>query len=270
MTLEHYDSPSIGWQERLRPWRALPRLLISREWRWLTLGALALAFLLIQLGNWQLDRLDQRRTRNALVEARINAAPVALTGQPIDPAAEEFRRVTVRGEYDPANEIVLRNRAFNGIPGMDILTPLRIAGSNQSVLVNRGWVPMEQAEQARRAPLGVSGPVEIEGIIRQPQMRSGGISPEDRQPEGGRLDAWFRVDIARIAQQVPYPLLPLYVEQLPGPNLPDLPKPHPDIDTTTEGPHLGYALQWFSFATIGLCGYAAFVVTRSQQARRQA
>jgi surfeit locus 1 family protein len=263
-SVESYDTSSVSLRERLRPWRALPRLLVSRQWRWLTLGAILLALGLIRLGVWQLDRLEQRRAHNALIKARIDAPPIALTDQPLDLDAYEYQRVTVSGQYDSANEIVLRNRTLNGVPGMDIVTPLQLAGSDQRVLVNRGWVPLEQAEQAARQQFAVSGPATIQAIVRRPQMRSGWISPQDPQPPGGRLDAWFRVDVTRIANQLPYPLLPLYVEQLPDANHSDLPQPHPDIDYTSEGSHLSYAIQWFSFATIGLCGYAAFVVTRSQ------
>lgn len=264
-SLEHHETAAPSLRERLRPWQALPRLLISREWRWLTLGALLLALGLIQLGRWQLDRLDQRRANNALIEARLQAPPLELTGQPLDLEANEYRRVVVRGEFDPANEVVLRNRSYGGTPGMDLLTPLRIAGSDQSVLVNRGWVPLLQADQAARQQFTISGPVTIEAIVRKPQVSTSSIGPQDRQPDGGRLDAWFRADVARIANQTPYALLPFYIEQLPSPAQPDLPQPQPDVDYTSEGSHLSYAIQWFSFATIGLCGYAAFVVTRSQQ-----
>lgn len=259
------DAQPSGWAA----WRALPRLLVSRQWRWVTLAVIAIMLVLIRLGIWQLDRLEQRRTTNALITSRIDEPPIQLTGQPLDPVANEYHQVVVTGTYDHSAEIVLRNRARAGVPGMDILTPLRIEGSDQSVLVDRGWVPLLDAEPERRAQFAVAGPVTVRGIVRPPRVQTSSWGPQDRQPEGGRLDAWFHVDVAKIANQVPYPLLPLYIEQLPQENAPALPHPQPNIELS-EGPHLSYAVQWFAFATILVCGYAAFVVTRSKEQRSQA
>ena len=57
-----------------------------------------------------------------------------------DTATAHFRRVRVRGAYDYPNEIVLTLRGRNGSPGVNILTPIRRAGNDTAVLVNRGWV----------------------------------------------------------------------------------------------------------------------------------
>ena len=75
-------------------------------------------------------------------------------------------------------------------------------------------------------------------------------------PDLPRLDAWFRVDLPRIQEQTPYPLLPVYVEQAPEPGRSGPPWPQDPI-ALSEGSHLSYALQWFAFATILLVGYVA-------------
>lgn len=262
-SLHRSDTQPSSYHDRLQPWWALPRLLVSRRWRWVTLIVVLLAFGLFRLGMWQLDRLTQRREVNARIAARVNAPPVELTGQPLDLEEYEYRPVIVRGEYDLSQQITIRNRILNGVPGADILTPLRITGSDQSVLVNRGWVPLEQAHHESLEQFAVNGPVSITGIIRKPRTREGGLMPVDQQPQRGRLDVWFRPDVAKIAQQVPYPLLPFYVEQTPTSDSMDLPLPHSTVDYRSEGSHLGYALQWFAFTAILLGGYAALVVTRS-------
>jgi surfeit locus 1 family protein len=268
-SLHRLDSPADSQSSTLAAWRALPRLLISRQWRWVTLGVILITFGLLRLGVWQLDRLEQRRTTNALIASRMDAPPIELTGQALDVQASEYRTVLVTGSYDHGNEIVLRNRSRTGVPGMHILTPLRIAGSEQSVLVDRGWVPLLDATPEARARFAAPGTVTVRGLLRQPQQQIGRWGPRDQIPAGGRLDAWFRADVAGIAQQLPYPLLLFYIEQLPVEGAPDLPHPQPQIELD-EGPHLSYALQWFSFATILVGGYAAFVVTRSAEQRKQA
>ncbi len=249
-------------------WCALPRLVVGRQWRWLTLGVVVLALLMVRLGIWQLDRLAERRAENALIKERQNAPTLVLTGQPIDIEANEFRRVIVAGEFDPSHEVVLRNRSLNGVPGMHLLTPLRIAGSEQWVLVDRGWVPLQLATPEERQQFAVTAPVQIEGYLRKPQARISRFSPQDQQPAGGWLDAWFRPDVERIAQQMPYPLMPFYIEQKPSQATNDLPHPQPNINLS-EGSHLGYAIQWFAFTIILLGGYAALVVTKTKEDREE-
>jgi surfeit locus 1 family protein len=259
-SLETTHAPS-----RRAVWRELPRLLISRPWRWITPLVIVLAIGLASLGFWQLDRFGERRAYNALLESRLAAPPLDLTAGPIDVAANEYRRVVVSGTYDHANEVVLRSRSFAGAAGVDVLTPLRIDGTDQAVLVNRGWVPAVDAD--RRAPFEVEGPVRVEGILRQPQTRRSSLMPVDQQPADGRLDAWFRADVEKIANQIPYPVLPLFVEKLPAQDDAWLPRPHPALATDDYGPHLGYAIQWFSFALILVGGYVALIVTRTEQER---
>ncbi len=272
-SFQHQNSRStiLGTGQRgWRAWRALPRLLISRQWRWITVGVLIIAAGMIRLGGWQLDRLSERRAHNALLASRLAAPPLELTSGTINQSPEEYRRITILGAFDGANEVVLRNRAYQGTPGVDIITPLRIAGSDHHVLINRGWVPLLGYDAEALREFMVLDEVQIEGIVRKPRPARSRFGPRDQQPTEGHLKAWFRLDPSRISTQLPYPLLPFYVEQLPNPAAPRLPRPHPSIELS-EGSHLSYAIQWFSFAAIGLCGYAAFVMhTERERARAEA
>jgi surfeit locus 1 family protein len=166
----------------------------------------------------------------------------------------------VTGVFDNEDSIALRNRPFNGQPGVHLLTPVRIEGSEQAVLVDRGWIPLEDAEPERWSAYAVEGEVTIEGIAKQKQPRPDGfLVPTDPTPGPGedRLEQWFRVDIDRIQEQMPYPLLPIFIEQSPdGHNTPPLQEGDPVLD---EGPHLGYALQWFTFSLILVITYGAFM-----------
>jgi surfeit locus 1 family protein len=114
----------------------------------------------------------------------------------------------------------------------------------------------------------------VQGVLHQSQTRLNFISPADPplSADRPRLDQWFRVDIPRIQQQVPYSLLPVYLEQ-GQPNLSSLPPvstsvalPRPDIQIDlSDGPHLSYAIQWFSFAVILLAGYVTFFVRQTSK-----
>ena len=225
---------------------------------------LTVLIMLINLGLWQLRRLEQRRELNNHILAVLDQDPIPVTGEAVDPEKLHFRRVSVKGTFDHAATLVLRNRSLNDRPGLHLITPLRISGSEQAVLVDRGWIPRGQADPTPQSLIGydVSGEVSLEGIAYRTQTRPSSLSPLDPPLKAGqtRLVAWFRVDIDRIQEQVPYPLLPIFVEQLPDAKTkPDsLPQPAGSVELT-EGPHLGYALQWFSFAAILVVTYTLFI-----------
>ncbi len=228
---------------------------------------------LLGLGFWQLARLGQRRTANAFVLERLQEPPLQVDGQMLDPDAADLRRATVRGTYDFAQEIVLRNRTLNELPGVHVIVPLRIAGSDTAILVDRGWIPYEMAAPDQRATFDrTAGEVAVTGILRRSQVRRSPLSPPDPPlgPERPRLDAWFRVDIPRIREQVPYPLLPLFLEEETPPGQPSRRFPWPDPDLSlSEGSHLGNAVQWFAFAGILLAGYALLYRQRAGKIERK-
>lgn len=234
------------------------KALFSGRRLWATLLVVVGIAITCRLGIWQLDRLAQRRAINATIDTRMAQPPAALAAPLADPAALEYRRVEVRGVYDPAQEIVLRNRALDGAPGVHVLTPLRLSGAGVAVLIDRGWIPLDQADQADRGAFAPpAGEVAVVGVVRRSQEDAGGPADPPLAAGQSRRDAWFRVDIPRIEQQAGYPLLPLFVEQQPASGDPPLPRRVATTDLG-EGPHLGYAIQWFAFALILLVGYLAF------------
>jgi surfeit locus 1 family protein len=254
---------------------ALKRLPVYGKWLWATLAVVLGLALLIRLGFWQLDRLAERRAANAHLVAQLELSPLNLTGQTLAPAGLDLRRGRVRGTYDFAQEMVLRNRAFDGAPGVHIITPLRIAGSDTAVLVDRGWIPYDQAApDSRKIYDQPAGEVEVQGVLHLSQARLNFLSPADPSlsPDRPRLDEWFRVDIPRVQQQIPYPLLSVYLEE-GQPNLAALPPmstsdalPRPDIQIDlSDGPHLSYAIQWFAFAAILLVGYVTLFVKQTSK-----
>ncbi len=251
--------------------------LLTPHWLFGHLLALALVALFINFGFWQLRRLAQRDAANALLETRLDAPPrpyldlyadlerrTSATAPVDDPDSAAYRRVNVSGRYDPANEVLLRSRALDGQPGYHVLTPLRFA-EGRALLVDRGWVPFE----LDKPPVAEAAPpeaVQVTGVLQPAQVQPAGGGVLDRlglvqkDPAEGELDAVFFVNPARIGRGLPYTLEPVFLElatQTPAQSgqLP-VPPPAPEI---TRGSHLAYALQWFSFALIGVVGYAALL-----------
>ncbi len=236
--------------------------MFQRKWILTTLLVLAGTALCIRLGIWQLDRLAQRRAFNAQVISERAQPALDLNQQvPGNVAGMEWRPVKVTGQYDFANQVALRNQ-YNGSDneyGYHLLTPLHFEGG--VVLVDRGWIPADgnSTPQAWRK-YDQTGTVTVSGQLRLGQTKPffGGVA--DRLPaDGSRLELWNNIDVTRIASQMPYPVLPVYIQPKPDPNNTQPPIPsQPEVDLS-EGPHMGYAIQWFSFAALLFIGYPFYL-----------
>jgi len=238
------------------------RAIFSRQWLLTTLLVLAGGALCVRLGIWQLDRLDQRRTFNAHVESMWDAEPITLSGQTTEDLTKmEYRSVTVSGSYDFENQIALRNRYHNNEYGYHLLTPL-ILDDGSAVLVERGWIPADRNNTpADWRQYDQPGRVTVQGQIRLGQTKPdvGGVPDPTLTPDQTRLDFWNIVNLERIQKQMPYPLLNVFVQPDVDTNDTQPPIPYqPEIELT-EGPHFGYALQWFTFATILVAGYPFYL-----------
>ena len=238
------------------------RKMFGRKWIFTTLLVLLGAALCVRLGIWQLDRLDQRRAFNAHYIAMLAQSPLDLNAETTaDLVAMEYRAVTVRGTYDFSNQVALLNYYHEGVYGYHLLTPLLLA-DGRAVLVDRGWIPAEGSG----TPEGWSrfdgaAPAEVRGVMRLGVAKApfGGRADPKLAPGQSRLDFWNFVNLERLAAQVPYPILPIYIQPNPDVNDTEPPIPfQPEIELT-EGPHFGYALQWYAFAAILLLGYPFFL-----------
>lgn len=224
------------------------------RWIGLTVFAVAVVAVCVRLGIWQLDRLEGRREFNDRYAAGLAAAARPLEDLLRGGGALAYRRVTATGRYDTEHEVILYGRALDGQPGNHLLTPL-VLTDGRAVLIDRGWVPFEMDEPPVAAAAPPRGEVEVVGPLFA--GRAGGAG---EVPEGGdRVTTVRTVDLDAIARDVPYELVPWFVQlqtQSPPPGDLPVPEPAPELD---EGPHLSYAFQWFAFATIAAIGYAILV-----------
>jgi surfeit locus 1 family protein len=155
----------------------------------------------------------------------------------------------MRGRYDVGREVVLIGRTLGETDGSNLLTPLRLA-EGTAVVVDRGWVPysVQSPGSAEAAP--PDGDVALTGVLlpaESSEVPAPGASPSVQVAS---------IDIHRLQAQVPYRLAPVYLwltDQSPR-QAKALPRLVP-LPALSEGPHLSYAIQWFTFATIGVIGY---------------
>jgi surfeit locus 1 family protein len=244
--------------------------LISRQWLKTTILVIAAVIVMIRLGFWQLDRLSQRRAFNERVEAQLSMDLLDLSNQNLELNLYdmEYRTAEVSGEFDHARQVVLRNQDWQGNLGVHILTPLMIDGEEQTILVDRGWVPYDDFTNGNLAQYDDPGLVQVVGRVRRSQSKSliGGRADKIPGPGEPALAAWNWINISNISGQIPYELLPVYLVSSPDLSEDQLPyRSQQDLDLT-EGSHLGYAFQWFSFAAILAIGYPIFL--RKEEERK--
>jgi surfeit locus 1 family protein len=244
------------------------RVLFSRRWLLATILVLFATAAMTRLGMWQIDRLVQRRAFNARVSSQLAQPTLNLNSYSLNDnlVAMEYREINVSGQYDFEQEIIIRNQVWDGQAGVHLLTPLKITGLAQSIFVDRGWIPLDKYKNNLWADYDERGEVHVSGQIRLSQEEpTFGGRPDIIPARGESMKVWNFVNIEAISMQIAYSVLPIYIQQSPNEAWTKLPyRSQPDLDLT-EGPHLGYAGQWFLFATILLIGYPIFVRQEGKQ-----
>lgn len=215
----------------------------------------------VSLGFWQLGRRADRQAANQQVKERIRPpGPLPVDGFTSGSAdALRYRGVSVTGRYDAAHELLVRYRTFEGLPGYGVVTPLVLADGS-AVLVDRGWVPLERGEDWPRSAGDAAAPsgatVTVTGWLAGPHRSR--VAPVAPDPVAGKPGVVSDVSAPQLRTVLPYQRLYELSLVADGPD-DRFPAPvgEPDI---SEGPHLGYAFQWFSFAAIALIGWTAIVL----------
>ena len=233
----------------------------------LTLGIpLASAALFARLGVWQLARLSERRSFNRTLAARLEAAPVAMRSLGSDTSLGHYRRVSASGVFLYDREIVYAGRAHDGSPGVDLLTPLALSGTDTVVLVNRGWAyspdaqTLEPARWREQDSATVFGYAETFGGRR----RAGGTG---RPAATGRPQTLtvHELEHGTIEAAVGHPVARyVLVQTSDSAPRPGVVPARLNFPALGEGSHRGYAVQWFSFALIATVG--GVVLLRKQRA----
>jgi surfeit locus 1 family protein len=199
------------------------------------------------------------------VEAQAHAATVGakeLLAVPGGDTRLVNRPVVLAGEWLPDRTVYLDNRQMNAIPGFYVVTPLRIAGSQAVVLVQRGWVPRNFQERERLAPIETpTRTVEVRGRLAPPPAKLFSFSDEETGPIRQNLDLGaFRLETG-------LPLLALSVQQTGAPSE-GLLRQWPEAGSGAER-NYGYAFQWWAMAALIAILYVWFqLVVPRRQARR--
>jgi surfeit locus 1 family protein len=217
----------------------------GRFWRITAAAVLGVAAGLA-LGAWQLSRAAQK---TAMYAAQVQHKSLSvLTGRELaiagNPAAVVWRPVRLQGHWVPGQTVFLDNRQMQGKVGFDVLTPLRIDGTDSAVIVQRGWVQRNFLDRTKLPPIETpTGLVEIDGLIAPPPPKlyafAGAESGTIRQ----------NLDLGEFRARTGLPLLAGLSVQQAGPAseglLRDWAQPGSGVEK-----NYGYAFQWFALSAL--------------------
>ena len=222
------------------------RFLFRPKWIGFHLLCILGVILMVYLSLWQFHRLDDRKAFNREVTERSSLSVVDVSTLDIsDPAAVQWRPVGAKGTYLPDEQVLIVNRSQGGVAGMNVLTPL-LLDDGRAIIVNRGFIALNTTP-----PAAPSGEVKVVGLLRSTEARTTGQARE----ASGELTEFFRLDIARLQEQIEPELLNVaLVAEVsePADSTTLLPVSSPEL---SEGSHLSYAIQWLIFATAVIVGW---------------
>jgi len=219
-----------------------------------TLVTVLLFPLFVYLGFWQLGRMAEKIQLQTELENRITSPPLKIE----DIKSENnirFHRLQVKGEFLNTDQILLDNQIFQGQAGYHIITPLYPENSEdiaKILLIDRGWVPIEEDRSNIPSIKPIQGTVTITGIINQPpQPLVLEETPLAKHPIFPLL--LQTIDFKKLETVLDHSIFPFLVQlQAESPYAYTTP---PITFGVPANRHLGYAVQWFTMAIISLLYY---------------
>jgi surfeit locus 1 family protein len=232
---------------------------------WPTLAAVAGIALTLALGNWQLNRAQEKIDLKARIEQRAKGPAINVSAAVLDARHVELRRVEAHGTFAPKYAVFVDNKVWHGAVGYQVVMPLRLGDGSRYVLVNRGWVAGTRDRNRLPEVKTPAGPVVIRGMALVPSKRF--LELSGKTVEG---KVWENLTIERYRQAMPIAIQPFVIQQdsegAPNDELVREWDP-PDLGINR---HYGYAFQWFALAATMLVFYLVTHVKRKTEKKEPA
>lgn len=240
--------------------------MLSFRWILSHLFVLAMVVVMVNLGFWQMRRLEERRDQNSEIRAALDAEPQEIGTLLASPTPPPDHTSTVAaGTYLDEHSFLVANRTYETEPGNWLVTPLELTDGTV-VVVSRGWVPRLWAAGVQSDDLSVpDGDVTVTGRVFS-SVGGGRIGTN----EIAVLTELNRLDLDRVAELTGLDVANLWVQlaqqhppQSANTSLP-VPVPPASLD---DGPHLSYAFQWFFFSAGTVVVYGLILTRRRRGSR---
>lgn len=216
------------------------------QFRWIPLIAtIMLMAVFLRLGWWQWSKAADVESQVQQRDARSAVPPLLLGAQVLTPKEVEGASVVVRGHFDAQGQFFLDNQQHQGRPGVHVITPLTLEGTQTQVLVNRGWIGWG----ASRTVLP-----EVSVPLTRVEVRGHAVSPSSKAPmfvseslgDSGALRTRIRLDEIQAAAKQP---MQPFVVLMDSADADGLVRDWPEVSNKSPM-HKGYAVQWFLMAVL--------------------
>ncbi len=205
-----------------------------------TIAALCAFCLTFFLGHWQQGRAGEKQTLQNEFNLRILAVPVQLASDTNDATLLKYSRVIAHGEWDLSGQIYIDNKFDHDAVGFHVITPLKLAGTNRQILVNRGWVARTKGSPQPPTIVAPLGPVAVDGMLTSPNAKFLELSKTTIQG-----NVWQNLTLERYARETGRNVVPFLLLQK------DTAAP---LSSVAERPdaraekHVEYMLTWYCLA----------------------
>lgn len=227
-----------------------------------SIAAACVIAVFVHLGNWQAGKASRQRELQAQLDQRSHESFLSVGSAALDPVADVFRPVTVRGQYLPEYQILLDNQVLGDRAGYHVLTPLRIEATSDLIVVNRGWVPASPSRNTVPALSVPTGPVEIRGeLVTPPKPRYLAQAPPQALGKPWPT-LWQAVDVKDLESRLQQRVAPLFVQLDPNASG-GYERRWPRLDARV-GMHQSYAYQWYGLAILVGVIYGVTAYRRSR------
>ena len=217
---------------------------------------------LVMLGNWQLDREQEKLQLQSLYDRRQMDLPVSLAQIDWTMADLSYQKVRISGHFDNQRYFLLDNRVQDGRVGYEVLMPFE-APNGERLIVNRGWI----AQGDSRAQLPVLEPINdqlsVEGTLYVPLSEPYMLSDLQEANTGTWPQVVQKIDIPEWSDTLGVALRP-YTVRLAQDSEGALLAKWQTVNMLPEK-HKAYAVQWFTMAAALLLMYLYFGTRNPQQ-----
>jgi surfeit locus 1 family protein len=204
--------------------------------------------------DWQYTRGIDRQARNNIIEERIARSPIELSSRDAVLDNNEWQSITTNGRFDSTQQILLRNRYWEGKYGYEVLT-LFTNASGEKFWVDRGWV---------KAGATATTPPEVTAVPVGDVSITGRFRLDSSLPRGSffALPATGEGLVSELNAQSQLDTEKFYIDLLSGSEASLTPAAPAQLPPLSDGPHKAYALQWLFFG--GLIVYGRILIRRTR------
>ena len=223
----------------------------------------------LSLGIWQVNRVAEKELQQQVIDQRTKRPAITLNQTPI-PNIQPYTKATVSGKYRASEQFLLDNIIQAGKPGFYVITPFDIAGTEDTILVNRGWIAQKRTRlDLPEITTNLNNQI-LQGTLSTPRSKPVILGSIDN-PISDTPPLWYYMDSKYFEKTVGYTVLPLILRLSPTLSTSSdspLIRQWPKFEAKT-GMHIGYAIQWFVFALFVLIAFFGTSVTKNTTGSEQ-